>query len=335
MISSLNHIFRSLTGVTAILLFLALTSCIDDSTDGCPAGLSLRFEYTLNESNEDLFADQVTHLDLYLYDKDGYYVKSYKLLQSELENGNTFPLSLPAGSYTFVTWANMPDGAYQCTSGSKLEDMRVKLNASDDEADPAYLSLFHGMTTISVFDNSSTYPVYGLRFEDIAPIATKAQNIISLTQNTILLHILLKETTETNPLKIGDYSISITSSNGTYRYDNSVVGDEQLSYKPGYSLVDEYTLKSDFTLLRLYADDDTHIQIKNAQGKVIYDESLTTKIMESPAFTCDEDFDRCQELTLKYVITTNDPPIEGESTTVKLTMINDWAVIGQGGSVGR
>lgn len=317
MISSLHHIFKSLTGVTAILLFFALTSCIDESTDGCPDGLSLRFEYTLNESNEDLFADQVTHLDLDLYDKDGYYVKSYKLLQSELKNGNTFPLSLPAGSYTFVTWANMPDGAYQYTSGSKLEDMRVKLNVSDDEADPVYLSLFHGITSIAVAKTVNN------------------QQTISLTQNTILLHILLKETTETNPLKIGDYSISITSSNGTYRYDNSVVGDERLSYKPGYSLVDEYTLKSDFTLLRLYAGDDTHIQIKDTQGKVIYDESLTTKIMESPAFTCDEDFDRCQELTLKYAVTTNDPPIEGESTTVKLTMVNDWAVTGQGGSVGR
>lgn len=316
MISSLNHIFKSLTGVTAMLLFLALTSCIDDSTDGCPAGLSLRFEYTLNESNEDLFADQVTHLDLDLYDKDGYYVKSYKLLQSELKNGHTFPLSLPAGSYTFVTWANMPDGAYQYTSGSRLEDMRVKLNVSDDEADPAYLSLFHGMASIAVGKTINN------------------QQTISLTQNTILLHILLKETTETNPLKIGDYTISITSSNGTYRYDNSVVGDEQLSYKPGYSLVDEYTLKSDFTLLRLYAGDDTHIQIKNAQGKVIYDESLTTKIMESPAFTCDEDFDRCQELTLKYVITTNDPPIES-GPTISLTMINDWVVTNQGGSVGR
>lgn len=317
MISSLHHIFKSLTGVTAILLFFALTSCIDDSTDGCPDGLSLRFEYTLNESNEDLFADQVTHLDLDLYDKDGYYVKSYKLLQSELKNGNTFPLSLPAGSYTFVTWANMPDGAYQYTSGSKLEDMRVKLNVSDDEADPIYLSLFHGITSMEVGKTVNN------------------QQTISLTQNTILLHILLKETTETNPLKIGDYTISITSSNGTYRYDNSVVGDDRLSYKPGYSLVDEYTLKSDFTLLRLYGGDDTHIQIKNAQGKVIYDESLTTKIMESPAFTCDEDFDRCQELTLKYVITTNDPPIEGESTTVKLTMVNDWVVTDQGGSVGR
>lgn len=317
MISSLNHIFKSLTSVTAILLFFALTSCIDDSTDGCPDGLSLRFEYTLNESNEDLFADQVTHLDLDLYDKDGYYVKSYKLLQSELKNGNTFPLSLPAGSYTFVTWANMPDGAYQYTSGSKLEDMRVKLNVSDDEADPTYLSLFHGITSMVVGKTVNN------------------QQTISLTQNTILLHILLKETTETSPLKIGDYTISITSSNGTYRYDNSVVGDEQLSYKPSYSLVDEYTLKSDFTLLRLYAGDDTHIQIKDTQGKVIYDESLTTKIMESPAFTCDEDLDRCQELTLKYVITTNDPPIEGESTTVKLTMVNDWAVTGQGGSVGR
>lgn len=316
MISSLNHIFKSLTGVTAMLLFLALTSCIDDSTDGCPAGLSLRFEYTLNESNEDLFADQVTHLDLDLYDKDGYYVKSYKLLQSELENGNTFPLSLPAGSYTFVTWANMPDGAYQYTSGSKLEDVRVKLNVSDDEADPAYLSLFHGMASITVGKTINN------------------QQTISLTQNTILLHILLKETTETSPLKIGDYTIYITSSNGTYSYDNSVVGGDRLSYKPGYSLVDEYTIKSDFTLLRLYTGDDTHIQIKNAQGKVIYDESLTTKIMESPAFTCDEDFDRCQELTLKYVITTNDPTIES-GPTVSLTMINDWVVTNQGGSVGR
>lgn len=318
MISSLNHIFKSLTGVMAMLLFLALTSCIDDSTDGCPAGLSLRFEYTLNESNKDLFTDQVTHLDLDLYDKDGYYVKSYKLLQSELKNGNTFPLSLPTGSYTFVTWANMPDGAYQYTSGSKLEDMRVKLNVSDDEADPVYLSLFHGITSMAVGKTVNN------------------QQTISLTQNTILLHILLKETTETNPLKIGDYTISITSSNGTYRYDNSVVGDEQLSYKPGYSLVDEYTLKSDFTLLRLYAGDDTHIQIKNAQGKVIYDGSLTTKIMESPAFTCDEDFDRCQELTLKYVVTNdpNDPTIES-GPTVSLTMINDWVVTNQGGSVGR
>lgn len=318
MISSLNHIFKSLTGVTAMLLFLALTSCIDDSTDGCPAGLSLRFEYTLNESNEDLFAEDVTHLDLYLYDKDGYYVKSYKLLQSELKNGNTFPLSLPAGSYTFVTWANMPDGAYQCTSGPKIEDMRIKLNVStSDEADPAPHSLFHGMASITVGKTINN------------------QQTISLTQNTKLLHILLKETGgNMNPLKIGDYTISITSSNGAYSYDNSVVGGDLLSYKPSYSLIDEHTLKSDYTLLRLYAGDDTRIQIKNAQGKVIYDESLTTKIMESPAFTCDEDFDRCQELTLKYVITTNDPPIES-GPTISLTMINDWVVTNQGGSVGR
>lgn len=314
MIFSLNHILKSLTGVTAILLFFALTSCIDESADGCPDGLSLRFEYTLNESNEDLFADEVSHLDLDLYDKDGYYVKSYKLLQSELKNGNTFPLSLPVGSYTFVTWANMPDGAYQYTSGPKLEDIQVKLNVSpSDEADPAFLSLFHGITTIEVAKTINN------------------QHTISLTQNTILLHILLEEADNTNPLKIGDYSISITSRNGTYNYDNSVADGDLLFYKPSYFLIDEHTLKSDYTLLRLYTGDDTRIQIKDAQGRVFYDESLTSKIMESPAFSSDEDFDRCQELTLKYKVTKriNDEP------TISLTMVNDWVVTNQGGSIGR
>lgn len=199
MTSCLNHICKNLTGLVTLILLSALTSCIGDDMDGCPAGLSLRFEYTLNESYDDLFAGQVTHLDLCLYDKDGYYIRTYKLLQSQLENGNTFPLSLPAGSYTFVTWANMPVGGYECTSDPRLEDVLVKLNVPPSaEAGPVHGSLFHGVASQTL------------------DAAAGNRQTISLTKNTHLLHVLLEETGNTYPLELGDYTIHINGINGIY-----------------------------------------------------------------------------------------------------------------------
>lgn len=312
MISRSNRIVKNLTARMVVVLLSTLVSCIDDNTDNCSVNLSLRFEYTLNDSREDLFAAQVTHLELYLYDKDGYYIATYKLLQSELENGNTFLLSLPAGSYTFVVWANMPDNAYECTYAPKLEDVWLELTTPPSaEADPVHGSLFHGMATIIL--NTAT--------------AGKPQ-IIALTKNTNLVHILLEETENSYPLQIGDYSVHISGSNKSYKFDNTTVGSNLLHYKSHYTLVDAHTMRSDHTLLRLLADDDMNIQIRDAQGEVIYDEDLTAKIMESPTYSNDEDLDRSDEFTLTYRIVKT-----GDEWIVNLTSINDWAVTGQGGEL--
>lgn len=300
----------------AVIMCVLLTSCVDENLDDCTPAVkttaSLRFEYTLNDSYKDLLSTEVTHIDLLVYDKDGSYLKTYQIEQSNLQESNTFPLDLEAGTYTLVAWANITTD-YQMNFIPKLEDMFVRLNTSTSgEANPTHGSLFHGMTTMNIKaqqDNRAT---------------------VSLTKNTNLLNVILEDTDDKSILKEGDFKIQITGCNGTYNYENKMAGGELLNYIPRYTNADNNIMQAQFTLLRLLQEDDLRITITTPKGDVIYDEPLTAKIMESPDFNCDEDLDRAQEYTLRYEITQKD---DG-AWSINLLFINDWDVNKQGGGIG-
>lgn len=307
-----KNIHKQLSAIIMILIAILLPSCIGDNMDDCPDESSLRFEYMLNEDYRDLFRSQVTHLDLLVYNAQGDYLTTHTILQNQLKDGNSFPLDmLQAGTYTFVAWGNTTGSLYTKHYPSRIEDMYVKLNlTSDGQADPLHGSLFHGITKMTIDP------------------AAQASQTMYLTKNTHLLHIILEETGNNQPSRLGDYSVEISGSNGTYNYQNQTTGTDLLHYKSRYSLTGTNTIQVDFTLLRLLVGDDLRIQIKAADGTVIYNELLTAKIMQSPNYLTDEDLDRTDEYILKY----NIQKAPG-GWTVSLIKINEWDVIEQGGGI--
>lgn len=309
-----KNIHKQLPVLVMVFLFTIVTSCMSDNMDDCPDEFSLRFEYVLNDNYQDLFRDQVTHLDLLVYTEQGDYLKTYSILQNELKDGNTFLLDLQQPEkYTLIAWGNTAANLYAKHYPARIEDLYVKLNSTPSgEADPLHGSLFHGITNIT---------------HD----ATVSQShTMSLTKDTHLLQITLEEIGGNQPLTLGAYTLEITGSNGTYDYQNHTTGNDLLQYIPRYSLTGEHTMQTEYTLLRLMPGDDLHLKIKAADGSLLYSEPLTTKIMQNPAFVTQEDLDRCDTFKLRYEISKT----AGGGWLVSLVEINDWDVTGQGGGIG-
>ena len=99
----MNHLTKKLMAWIWLPLAAAatLSSCdmMTEDRDDCPTGLYLTFKYDYNLQRADMFGDHVGAVDVYVFDKDGKYVKTL----SEANAGPVRPLASP----TYAMHANL------------------------------------------------------------------------------------------------------------------------------------------------------------------------------------------------------------------------------------
>lgn len=290
----------------------------DDRTE-CAADLFLRFEYTLNKNRVDLFTDQAECLDLYIYDESGSFVESVRASRSSGTLGpeNRVKLTLPHGRFTVVAWANLNDGGYDCVYKCHLQDKRLSLVTAPDQSVTAPPSpLMHGMTEITVSNKTAG-----------------SEELVSMTKNSNKVTIVMNVTGNLLPVTPDDLPVSVTSGNGTYLYNNSILTDRTVKYLPVYNTHNANKITAEFTVLRLLTGDDTRLIIGHGGTKsataLPMNESLTGAILRNPLYTCDEDLDRYDEYILEYDIDIS------QTWTATLIRVNGWKVTETGGSVGH
>ena len=311
--------------IAAVLLagILCLTGCINtrDDRSMCTVDMTFRFEYTLNEKSTDLFGEKAHSVDIYIYDESGAFVKMVRASRTEgtLDAGNTVSVNLIKGDYTAVAWANLDCGDYEYVYDGPLRNKRVSLKTNNSQVSGALGDLMHGMTLFTASTKESE----------------AGEILVPMTKNTNKVKIVLNIKGNKSPVSEDMFIISITGSNGSYKYDNSFGECSPFTYIPQYSMSGPNVIQAEFNVLRLMQEDDLRLDIMHnttrADIRLPLTDMLTKAIMQHPMYTSDNDLDRYDEYVLEYNV---DVSNEGPAVIVMIK-INDWIVVNWNGPIGQ
>ncbi|MBR2607299.1 MAG: FimB/Mfa2 family fimbrial subunit [Bacteroidaceae bacterium] len=220
--------FFSRIGVLLTLLAVVFTSCdnsfvFDDEGD-CSVHYRIKFKYDRNMKFADAFAHEVTSVALYVFDNSGVLVYEDAESGEALADENfTLPVELKAGEYQFLAWCGIGDGESFVTPQTRLgvttiEELKCRMNRisanGNGIVDKDLAPLFHGSAKFTLTDEPGVH-----------------YKTISLTKNTNVVRVILQQLSgeDVNP---DLFSFEIQDYNGYMNYDNSLLDDELIIYKP-------------------------------------------------------------------------------------------------------
>lgn len=220
--------------ICAVLVCMAaLSSCSNwlykDEGD-CSVHYRVKFCYDMNLKWADAFANEVTSVHLYAFDKSGLLVwqNEEKIEKPEADNFSML-LDVPAGDYRLVAWCGLRnDGEHDesfsvpdATPGvTRIEQLQCSLNRLRDDSgaysDTRLYRLFHGSldVTLPTAEDGGTY--------DYTIYLTKNTNHVR-----VMLHHLSGEDVDVN-----QFTFRIDDENGVMGYDNGLLDDENIAYRP-------------------------------------------------------------------------------------------------------
>lgn len=352
--------------LVAMAACLALSSCdsfIYDDEGDCSVIYRVKFRYDRNMKWADAFANEVTSVHLYAFDADGMLVwlgtERGKRLAAE---GYAMTLDLPAGDYRLVAWCGLDNDGERSESFSvpearvgetRLEDLRCTLLRGQDAAG-AYSKeklypLFHGMIDVNLPDMSYEGGEYTCT--------------MPLTKDTNHVRIILQHLSG-EPVNPEDFKFRIEEENGLMGYDNKLLPDEMITYRPYNTSsatanmgIDDYpVLKgraagsravapravtsvsvaiADLAIARLTPERNTYLTIETADGESVTnhriplrDYALLLKDGYDRDMTDEDYLDRQDEWALTFFLD------ERDKWTGVSIVINSWRVVFENVSFG-
>jgi hypothetical protein len=227
------HIFRRLALASAMVVaMLATTSCNDglgtfDGEGDCGVYISFKYDYNIKFANA--FANEVNSVALYVFDEEETLIDQLTTTDKETLSDDEFEmvLQLDPGEYRLLAWGGlMNEESFDLLANAeigktKLQELQVRMhrdhNASGDAVvEKDLLPLYHGSMEIVVDDVEGTY-----------------KHTMSLMKDTNVVRILLNELSG-HEADADDFIFEIEDSNGLYDWDNTLLEDEQITYKAWY-----------------------------------------------------------------------------------------------------
>ena len=323
------HRRLALTLVSASMI-ASLASCdsaIYDDEGDCSIAYEVKFSYERNIQFRELFPEQVRSVELYAFDPD-----SHRLLWSGTETGNaladpdyTMSLPLPAGDYDLVAWGGhvgsdhftlAPQG--RAASVQTLDQLICRLNRTAAESSDDLTPLFHGM--VSRVNLPDTF-------------GTVITRVMPVMKNTNRIHV---EFTSNNghPIDPSGFEIYITDCNGVMNYDNALLSDETITFRPwttDFEGEKPLEFRTSMTTVRLMTDGKTRLTvIRKKDGEKIIDLLLPSLLAQAKAqynhpMSDQEYLDRQDEHILRFTLA-GDPGYETWYIEAGL-YINSWRVV--------
>ena len=232
----------------------AMASCdsvLDYNEGDCSIKYLVKFKYDMEKV--DAFAQEVRTVTLYAFDENGNMVY-YKTDQGEmLADGNySMSLDFDPGEYHLIAWAGLDDQSFAVPvlypQTSQITELKVKTlreeavpTRSEDEKDKYIVekelsSLWHGEVKKSALTRNSRERI----------------TEVSLVKNTNNIRIVVAQVNQhpdqpvTRALKKENLKYTIYDENGYMNYDNSLLPDNMLTYKP-FATEQEYITSRAFT----------------------------------------------------------------------------------------
>ncbi|MFR9165509.1 MAG: FimB/Mfa2 family fimbrial subunit [Dysgonomonas sp.] len=212
-------------------------------------GYFVSFVYDYNIVREDLFSDQVTKINLYVFDENGVFIEAIKD-EGGFPRNYRIPFSMDKGRCHFITWAGLYDDSYQETElipgKSKYSDLIVNVISEDGVVDKKLKPLWYGARKDVDFNSN------GLQIENI-----------SLVKDTKIFRIVMQNVGDGDTIDINDFDITISAANGRYDFYNAPFG-ESITYKPYFTMNDPETgAVAEMNTLRLMSNVDNRLVIRN------------------------------------------------------------------------
>ncbi|MEG0517557.1 MAG: FimB/Mfa2 family fimbrial subunit [Bacteroidales bacterium] len=283
------------------VFILLLQSCTKEERVPCKSELLLRFRYTLNNQNVNLFGEQIKRITVYVFDRNGKYVDSFTDSGNHLTNDYVMHLSLPVGKYSVVVYG----GNFTTYSTGELNSLNL-LNQT----------LRKGITDINDFrtelkNRSGTDPfLYPVSTPDDL-YAAMTVNVASTYDNKIVTNVdLIKNTKKITVKILGTSNISappevyILAQNGRYGYDNSIdAASGVFKYSPVNTLTQYDYTQAELKILRLMLGQSPMLVVRNSMThEVIYNENMIDQILSTKKYVSQEDFDRENEFVFEIKI---------------------------------
>lgn len=223
---------RVLMTAMAVLPFIAFVSCdsvIYDYEGDCSVSYRLKFRYDMNLKWADAFANEVSSVHLYAFDKSGVLVWQKAEEIARAAENYSMLLDLPAGDYKLLAWCGLQNDGEHDESFSvpearvgetHMEQLKCALNRQHDElgsySEEHLYRLFHGMLDVSLPVNDD-----GGSYEYTMPLIKNTNHI-----RVILHHLSGEDVNE------ADFIFRIDDENGLMAHDNELMTDENINYRP-------------------------------------------------------------------------------------------------------
>ncbi len=202
------------------LLLSSCDSVIYEYEGDCSVNYRVTFRYDHNMKFADAFAHEVNSVTLYLIDSTGR-VAWQKTEQgpSLAAEGYAMTVDVDPGTYDLLAWCGTTDkGSFPIPSASMGTDLKCTMLRNHDAAGAAYVDkdldrLFHGYVPKQVF--SSVEGTY----EYTVPLVKNTNHV------TVVLQHISGEKVDPEA-----FTFTITDSNGSMDWDNSLLPDEPVTY---------------------------------------------------------------------------------------------------------
>ena len=300
---------------SCLLLLLVLFSCtsIDETLPECR--LYVRFRYDYNMEFSDAFASQVNRVDVFVFDKDGTFVMK-KSEQGETLGGGSYrmPLPLPAGEYRIAAWAGMSDDFEMpepVAGKTTLEDLTVRMKREE--------SLVH---------NKALNPLWYGGVQAVSFTGRQEQTeTVSLIKDTNKFRFILQKSGPGEELDINDCLFEIRADNGYYDWNNELLDDDMISYRPYYlEKVEDVGIVVEMNTMRLLEHKKVYLTLtRKSDGKELMKIDLIPYLlltkMEGHNIPAQEYLDRQSEYAIVFFY--NPELLNFLSTKI---VINGWTI---------
>ena len=300
---------------SCLLLLLVLFSCtsIDETLPECR--LYVRFRYDYNMEFSDAFASQVNRVDVFVFDKDGTFVMK-KSEQGETLGGGSYrmPLPLPVGEYRIAAWAGMSDDFEMpepVAGKTTLEDLTVRMKREE--------SLVH---------NKALNPLWYGGVQAVSFTGRQEQTeTVSLIKDTNKFRFILQKSGPGEELDINDCLFEIRADNGYYDWNNDLLDDDMISYRPYYlEKVEDVGIVVEMNTMRLLEHKKVYLTLtRKSDGKELMRIDLIPYLlltkMEGHNIPAQEYLDRQSEYAIVFFY--NPELLNFLSTKI---VINGWTV---------
>ncbi len=232
--------FTLLAALFAVFTFSSCESIYDEQGD-CTTHYLLNFKYDMNMKFADAFHNEVSHVQVNVYD-----VNTGELLKKQFASGEVLKnedyrmelTDLKPGVYDIVAWC-----------GDGLKDNNFILYNEDEMTDNYCLMkrIDYSIQTPKSYSgeigNGIINGSYGVVRDDVGKLYHGIKRVefnetygthertIELVKNTNVVRVVLQHLSgvDVNP---DDFAFEISDCNGRLGYDNTVLPDQQLYYEP-------------------------------------------------------------------------------------------------------
>ncbi len=331
----------------AAAVCLALTACdgmIYDDQGDCSVTYKVRFRYDYNMKYADAFAHEVESVTLYLVDAGGNVVWQRTEQGDALaEEGYAMTVDVDPGKYSLLAWCGTADkGSFSIPQSTVATGLTCTLNRQRDGDGSAYVDtdldrLFHGYLSGQTFPGEAGTYTY----------------TVPLVKDTNVLRVVLQQMSG-GVVDKDRFAFTVTDDNGSMAWDNSLLADEDITYRAWHTaqgeagfdmkataeeldLSEEASTRSTFsaavaeiTTARLVTSGNPHLRVTdNETGDTVFsipliDYALLVKGFYNEGMDDQEYLDRQDEWDMTFFLD------EGYRWMNAYIYINSWKVVLQG-----